>query len=44
MPTGVNLDKDDMLIRELMTSLWANFATYGDPTPPNSGLSWTPQG
>ena len=44
MPTVVNLNKEDVLIRELMTSLWTNFATCGDPTPPNSGLSWTPQG
>ena len=30
-------------IRDLMTTTWANFAKYGDPTPPDSGLSWTPQ-
>ena len=36
------LDASDSLVRELMTSTWVNFAIYGDPTPPNSGLSWTP--
>ena len=25
-----------------MTSAWTNFAIFGDPTPPDTGLSWTP--
>ena len=37
------LNDDDTLVREIMTTAWTNFATYGDPTPPDSGLSWTPQ-
>ena len=36
------LSEEDDAVRELMTSLWTNFARNGDPTPPGSGLSWTP--
>ena len=25
-----------------MTSAWTNFAIFGDPTPPDTALSWTP--
>ena len=41
---GINLPllAADKAVRDLMVSAWTNFATYGDPTPPNSGLSWTP--
>ena len=39
---NLRLPQNDWLVRELMTSAWINFATTGDPTPPNSGLSWTP--
>ena len=37
------LTGNDVAIRDIMTSAWTNFAVYGDPTPPNSGFSWTPQ-
>jgi len=40
---GDMLTGNDVLVREIMTTAWANFATYGDPTPPGSVLSWTPQ-
>jgi len=33
---------DDVSVSDMMTSAWANFATYGDPTPPGSKLSWSP--
>ena len=36
------LSNEEKLLRETMTSAWINFATYGDPTPPGSGFSWTP--
>ena len=36
------LSEADAAVRELMTTLWTNFARNGDPTPPDSGLSWTP--
>ena len=29
-------------VRDTMTTAWLNFAIHGDPTPPNSDLSWTP--
>ena len=35
-------NEDDKLLRDVMTSAWINFATYGDPTPPDTGYSWTP--
>eukprot|EP00091_Calanus_sinicus_P022818 TRINITY_DN7448_c0_g1_i3.p1 TRINITY_DN7448_c0_g1~~TRINITY_DN7448_c0_g1_i3.p1 ORF type:complete len:435 (+),score=107.28 TRINITY_DN7448_c0_g1_i3:279-1583(+) len=38
-----SLSGDDVLVRDVMTSAWANFATYGDPTPPGSSVSWAPQ-
>ena len=37
------LNKEDASVRRMMTTAWTNFAKYGDPTPPNSGLTWTPQ-
>merc|ERR1712156_318779 len=36
------LSGDDIGVRDLMTTAWTNFATYGDPTPPGSSISWTP--
>ena len=38
------LPKTDREVREVMTSAWVNFAINGDPTPPESGLSWIPMG
>ena len=38
----LSFSKDEELVRDVMTSSWTNFAIYGDPTPPGSGLSWTP--
>ena len=32
------LSGNDLVMREMMLSTWTNFAIYGDPTPPNSGL------
>jgi len=37
-----SISGDDELVRKTMTTAWANFATYGDPTPPGSELSWAP--
>ena len=37
------LKGDDLVMRKLLMSAWTNFATYGDPTPPDSGLYWLPQ-
>ena len=34
---------DDILMREILLTAWVNFATYGDPTPPNSVFEWLPQ-
>ncbi|XP_068250011.1 venom carboxylesterase-6-like [Palaemon carinicauda] len=35
--------EDDLKVRDIMTNLWANFATYGDPTPDDSlGFKWEP--
>ena len=36
------LSGDDLVVRDVMSSAWTNFAIYGDPTPPGSYLSWTP--
>ena len=36
------LEGEDVLVRNTITSAWANFATYGDPTPPGSESTWTP--
>ena len=33
---------EDLLVSNTMTDAWVNFAMYGDPTPSNSKLSWTP--
>lgn len=33
----------DISMREILLSAWINFATYGDPTPPDSGFDWLPQ-
>ena len=44
--TGWNvgpLNDQDKAVRDMMVSIWTNFATLGDPTPPDSGLSWIPQ-
>ena len=37
------LSGNDLVMREMMLATWTNFATYGDPTPPDSGLGWLPQ-
>ena len=37
------LTGNDLLMREILLSAWTNFATYGDPTPPDSGFDWQPQ-
>ena len=40
-----HLNGEDTLVRDTIIRAWTNFAKYGDPTPPDSGLpSWTPQG
>ena len=39
----LGLSGDDVSVREVMTIAWTNFAKYGDPTPPGSGLSWVPR-
>ena len=36
------LTNEDATVRDIMISAWTNFAIYGDPTPPDSDLSWTP--
>ena len=33
----------DILMREILLTAWVNFASYGDPTPPNSFFDWLPQ-
>ncbi|XP_042892944.1 juvenile hormone esterase-like [Penaeus japonicus] len=36
-------DEDDLRVRDIMTTLWTNFATKGDPTPDDSlGFKWEP--
>ena len=35
-----DMNHSDENIRELLVSLWTNFAKYGDPTPPGSSISW----
>ena len=38
------LMEDDMKVSRTLISLWANFAKYGDPTPPlslNNEIGWT---
>ena len=37
------LSGEDLIIREILVAAWANFATYGDPTPPDSNFVWLPQ-
>ena len=37
----LHLPEEDMSVREVMVTAWSNFAIYGDPTPQDSGLSWT---
>ncbi|XP_063592301.1 juvenile hormone esterase-like [Penaeus indicus] len=33
--------EDDLRLRDIMTTMWTNFATYGDPTPDLSlGFKW----
>ena len=33
----------DIIVQDIMTSMWSNFAIYGDPTPPGmSDFSWVP--
>ena len=38
----LTLPDNDKSVRDLMTSTWTNFAIIGDPTPPDSGLTWVP--
>ena len=33
---------DDIIVQNIMTKAWTDFAIYGDPTPPGSEFSWTP--
>merc|ERR1719228_2337427 len=36
-----DMNQSDENIRELLVSLWTNFAKYGDPTPPGTTtISW----
>ena len=42
MWTNVRLNSEDIKVRKVMTDAWANFAKYGDPTPPGSELTWLP--
>ena len=35
-------DDDDVAVSKIMTQVWTDFATYGDPTPPGSEFSRTP--
>jgi len=37
-----DVPNSDENIRELLVTSWTNFAKFGDPTPPGSGISWTP--
>ena len=32
------LNEEEIALRTTMVSAWTNFAKYGDPTPPDSGL------
>ena len=42
--TGIGpLSGEDLVVRDLLLSAWTNFASYGDPTPPNTGSAWLPQ-
>jgi len=34
----------DLQVSEYMVSAWANFAAFGDPTPPSAESSWLPVG
>ena len=36
------LNSEDTKVRNVMTDAWANFAKYGDPTPPGSVSTWLP--
>ena len=33
---------EDILVKELLTQAWTNFAKYGDPSPPGAGQHWPP--
>ena len=33
---------DDLIVKDIVTQAWTNFAVFGDPTPPGSNFSWTP--
>eukprot|EP00091_Calanus_sinicus_P005465 TRINITY_DN15902_c0_g1_i1.p1 TRINITY_DN15902_c0_g1~~TRINITY_DN15902_c0_g1_i1.p1 ORF type:complete len:294 (+),score=71.62 TRINITY_DN15902_c0_g1_i1:36-917(+) len=37
-----DLPSSDRSISKLLVSSWTSFAKYGDPSPPGSGISWTP--
>ena len=34
--------EEDILVKDLLTEAWTNFAKYGDPTPPGSEYHWAP--
>ena len=37
------LNNEEIFLREIMTTAWTNFAKFGIPTPPDSGLTpWNP--
>ena len=37
------LNAEEIALRNTMISAWTNFAKFGDPTPPDSGLTpWAP--
>jgi hypothetical protein len=37
-----DLPESDKSTRELLVSSWTSFVKFGDPSPPGSGMSWTP--
>ena len=39
---NIQLRGDDIPVKDIMTQAWADFATFGNPTPPGSKFSWTP--
>ena len=38
-----SLSENDSKVREVMVTLWTNFAKFGAPTPPGSDYPWLPQ-
>ena len=40
---NIPLTEQDIIVQNIMTTAWANFAIFGDPTPPGmSDFSWSP--